>query len=66
MYYFDFGVVLGLDFLAKIIYIVHGICFIFVCIDLSKIDVFVTEIASVSVIIICMSYNDQVLIYLIK
>jgi hypothetical protein len=66
MYYPDFGVILGLDFLAKIIYMVYGICFVLICIDFGKISIFVTEITSVPVIIICRSYNNQVLIHLIK
>jgi hypothetical protein len=66
MYYPDFGVILGLDFLAKIIYMVHGICFVLVCVDFGKISIFVTKMAGISVTIICRSYNNQVLIYLIK
>jgi hypothetical protein len=66
MYHLDFGVILGLDFLAKIIYMVHGICFVLICIDFSKVSIFVTEIASVLVTIIYRSYNNQVLIHLIK
>jgi hypothetical protein len=66
MYYPDFGVILGLDFLAKIIYIIHGICLVLVYVDFGKIGIFVTEIAGVPVIIICRSYNNQVLIHLIK
>jgi hypothetical protein len=33
MHYPDFGIILGLDFLAKIIYIVHNICLVLVYID---------------------------------
>jgi hypothetical protein len=66
MYHPDFGVILGLDFLAKIIYIIHGICLVFIYVDFSKIGIFAIEITSVPVIIICRSYNNQVLIHLIK
>jgi hypothetical protein len=66
MHYPDFSVILGLDFLAKIIYIVYNICFVLVCIDFSKVGIFVTEMASIPVTIICRSYNNQVPIYLIK
>jgi hypothetical protein len=66
MYYLDFGVILGLDFLAKIICMVHGICFVFVYIDFGKIGIFAIEIVGVPVTIICRSYNNQVLIHLIK
>jgi hypothetical protein len=66
IYYPDFSIVLGLDFLAKIIYIIHGIYLVFAYIDLGKISVFVTEITSVSITIIYKSHNNQVLIYLIK
>jgi hypothetical protein len=66
MHYPDFGVILGLDFLAKIIYIIYSICLILIYIDFGKISIFVTEIAGVPVTIICRSYNNQVLIYLIK
>jgi hypothetical protein len=66
MYHLDFGVILGLDFLAKIICMIYSICFVFIYIDFSKIGIFVTEIAGVPVIIIYRSYNNQVLIYLIK
>jgi hypothetical protein len=66
MYHLDFGVILGLDFLAKIIYIIHGICLVLAYINFSKISIFVTEITSVPVIIICRSYNNQVLIHFIK
>jgi hypothetical protein len=66
MYHPDFSVILGLDFLAKIIYIVHGIYLVLAYIDFSKIGIFVTEIAGIPVTIICRSYNNQVLIYLIK
>jgi hypothetical protein len=66
MYHLDFGVILGLDFLAKIIYIIYGICLVLAYINFSKISIFVTEITSVPVIIICRSYNNQVLIHFIK
>jgi hypothetical protein len=66
MYYPNFGVILGLDFLAKIICMIYSIYLVLIYIDFSKIGIFVTEIASVPVIIICKSYNNQVLIYLIK
>jgi hypothetical protein len=66
MYYPDFGVILGLDFLAKIICIVYGIYLVLVYIDFGKIGIFATEMAGVPVIIICRSHNNQVLIYLIK
>jgi hypothetical protein len=66
MHHPDFGVILGLDFLAKIICIVHGICLVFVCIDFGKIGIFAIEMAGIPVTIICRSYNNQVLIYLIK
>jgi hypothetical protein len=66
MYHPDFGVILGLDFLAKIIYIIHGIYLVLIYIDFGKIGIFVTEIAGVPVIIIYRNYNNQVLIHLIK
>jgi hypothetical protein len=66
MYHPDFGVILGLDFLVKIIYMVHGICLVLAYIDFSKVGIFVTEIAGIPVIIISRSYNNQVLIHLIK
>jgi hypothetical protein len=66
MYYPNFGVILGLDFLAKIIYMIHSICLVLACIDFGKIGIFVTEITSIPVIIIYRSYNNQVLIYFIK
>jgi hypothetical protein len=66
MYYPDFGVILGLDFLAKIIYIVYGIYLILAYIDFGKIDIFVIEIAGIPVTIIYKSHNNQVLIHLIK
>jgi hypothetical protein len=66
MYHPDFSVILGLDFLAKIICMVHSICFILAYIDFDKVGIFVTEITSVPVIIICRSHNNQVLIHLIK
>jgi hypothetical protein len=66
IYHPDFGVILGLDFLAKIIYIIYSICIVLVYIDFNKIGIFVTKITSIPVIIICRSYNNQVLIYLIK
>jgi uncharacterized membrane protein YuzA (DUF378 family) len=66
MYYPDFGIILGLDFLAKIIYMIYGICLVFVCVDFGKVGIFVTEITSVPVTIIYRSYNNQVPIYLIK
>jgi hypothetical protein len=66
IYYPDFGVILGLDFLAKIIYIIYSIYLVLIYIDFGKIGIFVTEMASVPVIIICRSYNNQVLIHLIK
>jgi hypothetical protein len=58
MYYLDFSVILGLDFLAKIIYIVYSICLVFVYIDFSKISIFITEITGLPIIIICRSYNN--------
>jgi hypothetical protein len=66
MHDLDFGIILGLDFLAKIIYIVYNICFVFACVDFGKIGIFATEIAGIPVTIICRSYNNQVLIHLIK
>jgi hypothetical protein len=66
MYHPDFSVILGLDFLAKIICMVYGICFILAHIDFGKIGIFATEIAGILVTIICRSYNNQVLIHLIK
>jgi hypothetical protein len=66
MYDPDFGIILDLDFLAKIICMIYSIYFVFVYLDLSKIGVFVIEIAGVSIIIIYKSYNNQVLIYFIK
>jgi hypothetical protein len=66
MYYPDFGVILDLDFLAKIICIIHGIYFVLVYIDFGKVGIFVTEMAGIPVTIIYKSYNNQVLIYLIK
>jgi hypothetical protein len=66
MYYPDFGVVLGLDFLAKIIYIVYSIYFVLVYIDFGKIGIFAIEIASIPVTIICRSHNNQVPIHFIK
>jgi hypothetical protein len=66
MYNPDFGVILDLDFLAKIIYIIYGICFILICIDLGKVSIFATERAGVFVTIMCRSHNNQVLIHLIK
>jgi hypothetical protein len=66
MHYPDFGVILGLDFLAKIICMIHGIYLVLVCIDFGKVGIFVTEMASIPVTIICRSYNNQVLIHLIK
>jgi hypothetical protein len=66
MYYPDFSVILGLDFLAKIIYIIYGICLVLIYIDFGKIGIFITEIAGVPITIICRSYNNQVLIHLIK
>jgi hypothetical protein len=66
MYHPDFGVILGLDFLVKIICMIYGICFVLVYIDFSKVGIFATEMASIPVIIICRSYNNQVLIHLIK
>jgi hypothetical protein len=66
MYHPDFGVILGLDFLAKIIYIVYSICLVLAYIDFGKIGIFVTEIAGIPVTIICRNHNNQVLIHLIK
>jgi hypothetical protein len=66
MYHPNFGVILGLDFLAKIIYMIHSICLVLVYIDFGKVGIFATEIAGVPVIIICRSYNNQVLIHFIK
>jgi hypothetical protein len=66
MYYPDFGVILDLDFLAKIIYIVYSIYLVLIYIDFSKINIFAIEIAGIPVIIIYKSYNNQVLIHLIK
>jgi hypothetical protein len=66
MHHPDFGVILGLDFLAKIICMVYSICLVLVYIDFGKIGIFATEIASVPITIICRNYNNQVLIHLIK
>jgi hypothetical protein len=66
MYHPDFGVILGLDFLAKIIYIVHGICLVLAYVDFGKVGIFATEMAGVPVTIIYRSHNNQVLIHLIK
>jgi hypothetical protein len=66
MHYPDFGVILGLDFLEKIICIVHGIYLILVYIDFGKVGIFATEMAGVPVTIIYRSYNNQVPIHLIK
>jgi hypothetical protein len=66
MHHPDFGIVLGLDFLAKIIYMVHGIYLVLACIDFGKVGIFTTEMAGVPVTIICKSYNNQVPIHLIK
>jgi hypothetical protein len=66
MYYPDFGIILGLDFLAKIICIVHGIYLVFAYIDFGKIGIFATKIAGIPVTIIYKSHNNQVLIHLIK
>jgi hypothetical protein len=66
MHHPNFSIILGLDFLAKIIYIIHSIYLVFIYIDFGKIGIFVTEITSILIIIICRSYNNQVLIYLIK
>jgi hypothetical protein len=66
MYYPDCGIILGLDFLVKIIYIVYSIYLVFVYIDFGKVGIFATEMAGVPITIICRSYNNQVLIYLIK
>jgi hypothetical protein len=66
MYYPNFGVILGLDFLAKIIYMIYGIYLVLVYINFGKINIFITEIAGVPITIICRSYNNQVLIHLIK
>jgi hypothetical protein len=66
MYHPDFGVVLDLDFLAKIICIIYSIYLVLVCIDFGKVGIFVIEIAGVPVTIICRSHNNQVLIHLIK
>jgi hypothetical protein len=62
----DFAVILGLDFLAKIICIVYSICLVLVYINPSKINIFVLEITSISITIIYRSYNNQVPIYFIK
>jgi hypothetical protein len=45
---------------------VHGIYLVLVYIDFGKISIFITEIAGIPIIIICRSYNNQVLIYFIK
>jgi hypothetical protein len=66
MYHPDFGVVLGLDFLAKIICMVHGICLVLAYVDFGKVGIFATEMAGVPVIIIYRSHNNQVPIHLIK
>jgi hypothetical protein len=66
MHHPDFGIILGLDFLAKIIYMVHGIYLVLICIDFGKISIFVIEMAGVPVTIIYRSHNNQVLIHLIK
>jgi hypothetical protein len=66
IHYPDFSIILGLDFLAKIIYMVHGIYFVLVYIDFGKIGIFVTEIAGIPITIICRNNNNQVLIHLIK
>jgi hypothetical protein len=66
IYHPDFGVILGLDFLAKIIYIIYGIYLVLAYIDFGKVGIFVTEIAGIPVTIICRSYNNQVPIHLIK
>jgi hypothetical protein len=66
MHHPDFGIILGLDFLAKIIYMVYGICFVFVYIDFGKIGIFAIKIIGIPVTIIYRNYNNQVLIHLIK
>jgi hypothetical protein len=66
MHDLDFSVILGLDFLAKIICMVYSIYLVLVYIDFSKVGIFVTEITSIPVIIIYRSHNNQVLIHLIK
>jgi hypothetical protein len=66
MYYPDFSIILGLDFLAKIIYMIHSIYLVLTYIDFGKVNIFVTEIASIPVTIIYKSYNNQVPIHLIK
>jgi hypothetical protein len=58
MYYHDFGVILGLDFLVKIICIIHGIYLILIYINFGKISIFVTEIAGIPVTIIYRNYNN--------
>jgi hypothetical protein len=45
---------------------IYSIYFVLVYIDFGKISIFATEITSISIIIIYRSYNNQVLIHLIK
>jgi hypothetical protein len=66
IYHPNFGVILDLDFLAKIIYIIYSIYLVLIYIDFGKIGIFVTEITSIPVIIIYRSHNNQVPIHLIK